>query len=296
MPSISIQAQDDSDSCRISWISWVKREIETLHHPGRYLIKRRSPPQPLQQYTLNLFASPTVIGQGPITTLCDGHPRARFSTSFFTVSSHIKTDTILLFDIDRPPEKSNHPPPECSIHLDDCATQWQHFVTAFKNTTLDTQCLSGKTYCGVTKKKIEIFILTSEAAYASSSLFGGCSQLRHICSENKNDYLQLENTLNEVNDTTQSTNTTGVNPLFCDATSDHRSPYFVSCANIFERCDITVQRFQLIHFPNELISKDICANEGFGMARFRIHAKSGVTMTAKIQNITFRELSLDSGM
>ena len=154
----------------------------------------------------------------------------------------------------------------------------------FKNTTFSGPCGPGDTtICRRTGIEKYLFanpyILNNYDIPNIPMLFGGCSQLRSVCIKNDPEYLKREECLAQTNSTIMYANVTDTYPPRCSSLEDYVD-YQLSV------CEINVGRFVLIYFPDEIISRDLCAKDGFGTAETKLHTSSDM-MTAIVENITF---------
>jgi hypothetical protein len=129
---------------------------------------------------------------------------------------------------------------------------------------------------------IEDFVFNAKHYADASTFFDGCSQLKSTCLKHMNEYQDLEKYLAKGVAMMSSRNSTEPEPLPCFG-----SPTLGECSDMLSLCQIDVGRFRLIYFPEEVVSRDICADGRFGTAQFRQRENNGIPMTATVENITF---------
>ncbi|KAF2422447.1 hypothetical protein EJ08DRAFT_737875 [Tothia fuscella] len=281
-PFWSSTSYGDPASCRSSWVSYVKRDLE-LGLSSKVFDEHNSViTTATKTVDTSLESNLVVVGQGPLTTLCDGFPRARFSTSFVNITSHLQSELPTFNNLKPPPRIKDEARPNCSISGTDCKEQWARFVASFPQMMPNGSCTEACTL-------LEFLFGTGDDAYATNpSFFGGCSGLRSVCLKNLQEYKWLESDLTPNNGTTKTRATDSWLP--CAG-----NPTLESCGQMLGQCQMDIGRFVLIYFPEEVVERDICANEGFGAARFRNQSRSGVVMTAEVENITFGMYQLNKG-
>jgi hypothetical protein len=246
----------DADSCRNSWESYVQSDIQTISEYSSIAAYAR------------LHSTSTVLGPlttssiinvatGPTWQECDGKPRRKFLEQVYTTIIQPNMSTSTLYNIQpapsEPPESMTRIPPypSCSIAPQDCQQQWNSFKDSFN--TFKTVDSSN------ISRGIDYWVAER---YVSRpvGLFSGCSQPTELC------FLGVNNTSG-----------------FVDLEQ-----------RVFEErgCDIQVGRFVLIYFPPQsIVSRDLCANDGWGTASTLDTASYESPVKATLKQISFRKFT-----
>jgi hypothetical protein len=101
-------------------------------------------------------------------------------------------------------------------------------------------------------------------------------------------YTKTEDYIAKLNGTVQLGNQTLPADAPCESLEE--------CERVLSICDVKVHRFVLIYFPEQMISRDICANEGYGTAKTTSRTTGSEATTATVDHITFGAYESDGGM
>jgi hypothetical protein len=260
------------DLCRQSWVSYVQQDIKSVTDWRRNENTVLSLEQNHATKTIESLVTKTrtrvATVWGPVASQCDGYPRVTSVRHNITTIMENETFTTYLLDRPSPTPLSNpwfqhfKPFPNCTFQSEDCPASWEKFKKYFSNWTIPLKdvapdefslgCLdrSNGDVCPRDDRTILDFSswIALRGYLALQGFFGNCLIPESACLPN---WQTIEAFYGK---------------------SPHGSSHGSMRQDVDLGCDVTVERFVLIHFP-------VASGRGQNMC-------NNSTVAAKEQNLS----------